>query len=299
MAEFPVDGAALDSLGTEEILRLMNEEDRRVAPAVEREIPRIARAVEIIAAALGRGGRLFYVGAGTSGRLGVVDAAECPPTFGVSPEMVQAVIAGGLQAVAGAVEAAEDDEEAGRREIAGRDVSSRDVVVGISASGSTPYTVAAVREARDRGAATIALCCVPGSPLARVAGLAICPVVGPEVLAGSTRLKAGTAQKMVLNMLSTAAMIRLGKVYRNFMIDLRPTNRKLWERACHIVSRVAGVSPEVAERGLREAGGEARVAVVMLLGGMDAAEARMRLSQGGNSVRGALEGRAARSGMKP
>ncbi len=211
-------------LPTVEVVRLMNEEDARVAEAVGRALPEVARAVDGIVARLENGGRLFYVGTGTSGRLGVLDASECPPTFGVSPELVQGVIAGGYDALHRAVEASEDDREAGGRDLDARGLTDRDAVVGIAASGRTPYTVGAVEHARALGAFTAAVACVPGSELTRAAEVAIVAVVGPEVVAGSTRLKAGTAQKLILNMLSTAAMIRLGYVTGNRMTNLLPRN---------------------------------------------------------------------------
>ena len=227
--------------------RLMNEEDQRVPAAVATVLPQIAQAVVRIAQALGRGGRLLYAGAGTSGRLAMLDAAECPPTFGTAPDQVLAVLAGGAAALTGAVEGAEDDEAAGGREIDARAVGPNDAVVGIAASGTTPFVLGAVRRARARGALTIAVACAPASALESACELAIVPLVGPEVIAGSTRLKAGTAQKLVLNMLSTLAMVQLGKVYGNLMVDLRPTNAKLRRRAVRIIATAAGVAePDAA-----------------------------------------------------
>ncbi|HLL73811.1 MAG TPA: N-acetylmuramic acid 6-phosphate etherase, partial [Pyrinomonadaceae bacterium] len=219
--------ADISSLATEEIVRLMNEEDACVPAAVGRVLPEVARAVDGIAARLREGGRLFYVGTGTSGRLGVLDASECPPTFGVPPELVQGIIAGGYDALHRATEASEDDRGAGARDLEERGVTGRDAVVGIAASGRTPYTVGAVEHARRLGAFTAAVTCAPGSPVTRAVDVAIVPVVGPEVVAGSTRLKAGTAQKLVLNMLSTATMIRLGYVTGNRMTNMLPRNEKL------------------------------------------------------------------------
>src|ERR1044071_8108718 len=237
--------AQISSLPTEEILRLMNEEDARVPEAVGRVLPEITKAVEGIVARLEQGGRLFYVGTGTSGRLGVLDASECPPTFGVSPDLVQAVIAGGYDACYRAFEASEDDEAAGPRDLRERGFSEKDVLVGIAASGRTPYTVGAARFAREIGALTIALTCVPGSAITECADIAIVPVVGPEALAGSTRMKAGTAQKLVLNMISTATMVRLGYVTGNRMTNVQPRNEKLRARSLRILA---------AETGLDESG---------------------------------------------
>ena len=268
--------------------RLMNEEDRRVPAAVEAVLPRIAEAVVRIADALRRGGRLIYVGAGTSGRLAVLDAAECPPTFGTPPDLVQAVLAGEAQAVTEAVEGAEDDEAAGARAMDARGAGPDDVVVGIAASGRTPFVIAAVRRARARGAATIAVACTPSSPLEAACQLAIVPLVGPEVIAGSTRLKAGTALKLVLNMLSTLAMVQLGKVYGNLMVDLTATNAKLRRRAVRIVAAAAGVAEPEAVEALARAGGRAPVAIVMLRARLDPEAASERLVRAGGSVRRAL-----------
>ena len=223
--------AQISSLPTEEILRLMNEEDARVADAVAQVLPEIARAVDGIVGRLDQGGRLFYIGTGTSGRLGVLDASECPPTFGVSPEMVQGIIAGGYEACYRAVEASEDDAAAGANDLEARGFTKQDALVGIAASGRTPYTVGAVEHARQLGALTIALTSVPGSLITKAAEISIVPVVGPEVIAGSTRMKAGTAQKLVLNMISTAAMIRLGYVTGNRMTNVQTRNVKLRARA--------------------------------------------------------------------
>nr|PZN39319.1 MAG: N-acetylmuramic acid 6-phosphate etherase [Bacillota bacterium] len=280
---------ALDIMSTLELVTAINNEDKQVALAVEKELPRIAQAVEIIAEALRKGGRLFYVGAGTSGRLGVLDAAECPPTFGVDPELVQGVIAGGPEALVRSVEGVEDDREAGRADLRARGLRAGDVVVAIAASGRTPYALGALEEARAVGARTIALTCNPGSEMERIAELTIAPVVGPEVIAGSTRMKAGTAQKMVLNMLSTGAMVKLGKVYGNLMVDLQPTNAKLMERARRIVMLAAGVDRETAAAALEAAGGKAKVAVVMCLAGVDAETARQALEEADGFVRRAVE----------
>jgi N-acetylmuramic acid 6-phosphate etherase len=279
----------LDLKSTREILRIINREDARVPAAVARELPRIARAVDVIARALGRGGRLIYVGAGTSGRLAMLDAAECPPTFGISPRVVQAVVAGGRQALVRSVEGAEDSAGQGARDIAARRVTRKDVVVGLAASGSTPYVLGALAYARRRGATTIGVTSNRRSALTRVAHIVIAPEVGPEVLAGSTRMKAGTAQKLVLNMLSTAAMIRAGRVYDNWMIGVALTNRKLRERGLRILREATGATVEEAARALRQAGHNLRAAFLMLETGRSAAEARPRLRWAGGNVRKALD----------
>ncbi|HLW60370.1 MAG TPA: N-acetylmuramic acid 6-phosphate etherase [bacterium] len=280
----------LDLLPVLDQARLMNAEDREVPAAVAAVVPQIAEAVGRIADALRRGGRLLYVGAGTSGRLAVLDAAECPPTFGTPPDLVQAVLAGGAGAVAQAAEGVEDDTRGGEREIDARSVGPDDIVVGIAASGGTPFVLGAVRRARARGAATIALACAPSSPLEAACHMAIVPLVGPEVIAGSTRLKAGTAQKLVLNMLSTLAMVQLGKVYGNLMVDLRPSNDKLRRRAVRIVEAAAGATPAEAEEALARAEGRVPVAIIMLAAKLDAAAAADRLARAGGSVRRAIGG---------
>lgn len=253
----------IGSLPTGDVVRLMNEEDARVAEAVGLVLADVARAVEKIVERLKNGGRLFYVGTGTSGRLGVLDAAECPPTFGVSPELVQGIIAGGYEALYRAVEASEDDRGAGARDLQASDVKAVDAVVGLTASGRTPYTVGAIEYARSLGAFTAAVACVPDSEITRVAEVSIVAVVGPEVIAGSTRLKAGTAQKMVLNMISTATMIRLGYVTGNRMTNLYARNEKLRARAVRIIQAEAEVDEPPARQALEEAGGDLRVALVM------------------------------------
>jgi N-acetylmuramic acid 6-phosphate etherase len=269
-------------------VRLMNEEDRRVPAAVETVLPQIAEAVARTAQALRRGGRLIYVGAGTSGRIAAQDAAECPPTFGTDPGQVQAVLAGGPDALRDAAEGAEDDEATGAQGMEARRVGSDDVVVGVAASGATPFVLAAVRRARARGAFTIALTCVAGSPLAAACDLSIVPLVGPEVIAGSTRLKAGTAQKLVLNMLSTLTMVQLGKVYGNLMVDLRATNDKLRHRAVRIVATATGAAEDEAAETLARAGGRVPVAIVMIAARATAQEAADRLARAGGNVRAAL-----------
>ena len=240
----------LSSLSTIEIVELMNAEDATVATAVKTVLGDVARAIDEIVERLGKGGRLFYIGTGTSGRLGVLDASECPPTFGVSPELVQGVIAGGYDACHRAVEASEDDAEAGATDLQARGFNGGDALVGIAASGRTPYTVGAILYARSVGAFAVGLTCVPGSPITQAAELSIVPVVGPEVVTGSTRLKAGTAQKMVLNMISTATMVRLGYVTGNRMSHLKAGNTKLRERAVRIVMAETGMDEEAASRAL-------------------------------------------------
>ena len=244
----------LSSQSSREIVALMNAEDATVAAAVQLVLDDVAKAVDETAARLSAGGKLYYVGTGTSGRLGVLDASECPPTFGVSPELVQAVIAGGYDACHRAVEASEDDGNAGRTDLQQRNLTDKDVVVGIAASGRTPYTVGAVEYARSIGAFTVGLTCVPDSPITRAAELSIVPVVGPEVLTGSSRLKAGTAQKMVLNMISTATMVRLGYVHGNRMSNLQARNTKLRERAVRIVMTESGVDQADATAALESSG---------------------------------------------
>src|ERR1022692_991820 len=282
--------ASIDTLSTENVLRIMNAEDRQVAEAVEREIPAIARAVDAIVAAIERGGRLFYLGAGTSGRLGVLDASECPPTFNVPPEMVQGIIAGGEAALSQATETTEDDPAIGARDLEVRGFNGGDVLVGIAASGRTPYVLGAVEMARRLGAVTVGISCTPDSELARAVEIAITPLVGPEVVAGSTRMKAGTAQKLVLNMLSTGAFVRLGYVYGNLMVNVQPKNQKLRDRARRIVAQAAGVPVERAGEWLEQAGGSVRVAIVMAKGGVTREEAERRLAAAKGRVSKALNG---------
>lgn len=276
--------AAIDRLATGEMLLLMNDEDARVAAAVRATVPQMARAVDELAARLARGGRLLLFGAGTSGRLAALDAAEWPPTFGVPPGLAQAFIAGGPAALTRAVEGAEDDADLGRADA--RAAGADDLALGISASGGAPYVLGAMAEARARGAFTAGLACREGSPLAAVVDLMIAPVVGPEVITGSSRLKAGTAQKLVLNMISTATMVRLGKVYGNLMVDVQPTNAKLRARAVRIVRDATGADEAAAARALA-AGGNPRVAIVMLRLGLDQDAAARRLADAGD-LRAAL-----------
>jgi N-acetylmuramic acid 6-phosphate etherase len=278
----------LDRMTAREIVRLMNREDGKVAAAVAREIPAIALAVEAIVDGIRNGGRLIYVGAGSSGRMGVLDAAECPPTFGTSPKIVQALIAGGRRAMTRAVEGAEDSAKNGERDLRSKGLTRNDVVVGIAASGTTPYVMGALRYAKSRGATTVAVTSNRKMPVARVAKIAIAPETGAEVLTGSTRLKAGTAQKMVLNMLSTAAMVRLGRAYENLMIDLAVTNEKLRGRRLKILAGESGKSVSEAEQALRLAGHDMRVALVMLKRGLNAAVAKKLIGEAGGDLRVAL-----------
>jgi N-acetylmuramic acid 6-phosphate etherase len=253
--------AHIDALSTEEILRVINAEDRKVAEAVGLEIASIARAVDAIAASFHSGGRLFYIGAGTSGRLGVLDASECPPTFGVASDLVQGIIAGGEPALSRATETTEDDPAIGARDLTARGFTAKDILTGIAASGRTPYVLGAITEAKRLGATTIGVSCTPNSELARSVDIAITPLVGPEVIAGSTRMKAGTAQKLVLNMLTTGAFVRMGYVYGNLMVNVQPKNSKLRDRAARIIAQAAGVSYERAGELLIEAGDNVPAAI--------------------------------------
>jgi N-acetylmuramic acid 6-phosphate etherase len=278
----------LDHMSSKEIVLLMSREDHKVAPAVAREIPTIARAVDGIVARMQNGGRLLYVGAGTSGRLGVLDASECPPTFGVSPELVRALIAGGGRAITHPVEGAEDSQANARRELNQMGLKKTDSLVGLAASGTTPYVLAAIAYAKRRGALTIAVTANRKSPLAKTAHIAIRPDVGPEVLTGSTRLKAGTAQKMVLNMLSTATMVRLGHAYENLMIDLTKTNRKLRDRAKRILMEATGKNVSEAEHALRQSKHNLRVALIILKRRISAGRALKELEAADGDLRRAL-----------
>ena len=280
--------AGIDSLPTLEVVRIINQADHEVAPAVAAEIPRIAEAVDRIVRAVQPGGRLFYIGAGTSGRLGVLDAAECPPTFNVSPDLVQGIIAGGKAALARATEATEDDPVAGKRDLLERGFSGRDVLVGIAASGRTPYVLGAVAAARELGATTIGISCTPDSELARAVDIPITPLPGPEVIAGSTRMRAGTAAKLVLNTISTAVMIRLGHVYGNLMVNVQPKNSKLEDRARRIIAEAAGVDYERAGELLSESGRNVKTAIVMAKLAVGPSEARARLERAGGRISEAL-----------
>ncbi|EGR2024326.1 N-acetylmuramic acid 6-phosphate etherase [Vibrio cholerae] len=279
----------IDLLSSQEIVERLNQQDKQVPLAVEAVLPQIAQAVDKITAAFKQGGRLIYLGAGTSGRLGVLDASECPPTFGVSDQMVIGLIAGGKEAMFTAEEGAEDNATLGAHDLQQIDFSSKDVLVGIAASGRTPYVIGALEYANDLGATTIALSCNPDSPIAEIAQIAISPVVGPEALTGSTRLKSGTAQKLVLNMLTTASMIRLGKSYQNLMVDVRATNRKLIARAVRIVMQATDCQREEAEALLKESHNNAKLAILMHLTGMNYEQATAKLSQSDGFLRRAME----------
>ena len=280
--------AGIDAMDALAIARTMNAEDATVAGAVGHELPQIARAIEGITARLRGGGRLLCFGAGTSGRLGVLDASECPPTFGTPPELVVGVIAGGPDALTRAIEGAEDDPDAGRADAIRHTVAARDAVVGITASGRTPYVLGAIAYANERGALTIGLTCNAATPLHAACAVTIAPVVGPEVIAGSTRLKAGTAQKMVLNMLSTGAMIRLGKTYGNLMVDVQPTNAKLRQRAVTMIAETTGLPEPAAATLLHDADNEVKTAIVAARAGISPAAARHRLAAANGHIRAAL-----------
>jgi N-acetylmuramic acid 6-phosphate etherase len=281
--------AQLDTKSSFQIARIINTEDAKVAAAVKRALPQIAHAIDLISDALRQNGRLIYVGAGTSGRIAALDAAECPPTFNTDPHMVQFVIAGGPKALGAAIEANEDSRELGRREVAKKKPGPKDVVVGIAASGRTPFTVAAVEHARRHGAKTIAITCNRNSPLEKGADLAIITEVGPEIVAGSSRMKAGTAQKLVLNMLSTGAMTRLGYVYGNLMVNVHLKNKKLVERGISILEQAVGVSRARAQQALKSAGNSVPTALVMLKAGVDRARANRTLNSVKGHVRRAIE----------
>jgi N-acetylmuramic acid 6-phosphate etherase len=281
--------AAIDTLPTDRMLEVINREDQKVAEAVAREIPAIARAVDASVDAMERGGRLFYIGAGTSGRLGVLDASECPPTFSVPPDLVQGIIAGGEPALSRATETTEDDPAIGARDLAARGFTARDVLVGIATSGRTPYVLGAVAEARRLGAPTIGISCTPQSKLSRSVDIAIEPLPGPEIVAGSTRMKAGTATKLVLNMLTTGAFIRRGYVFGNLMVNVQPKNSKLRDRARRIVAKAAGVSEERAGELLAVSGDSVRIAIVMQRAGVERATAERLLEAAGGRVATALE----------
>jgi N-acetylmuramic acid 6-phosphate etherase len=278
----------IDARSISGILRIINQEDGRVAGAVRREIPHIARAVDLVVEALRQGGRLIYVGAGTSGRLGILDATECPPTYGTDPSAIQGMIAGGKRAVFRSIEGAEDRGQEGRRAIEKKRVTGNDVVCGIAASRRTPFVVAAIQRARELGAKTIYVTTNPRAGFHLDVDVAICPVVGPEVIMGSTRMKSGTAQKLVLNMITTTAMIQLGKVYENMMVDLQIKSRKLEERAKRVVMIVTGVNYERAEKALRAANSHVKAAIVMVKAKVSASEARRRLNRADGFVRAAI-----------
>jgi len=284
-----VSSTDLDTRSALEIARIINGEDQTVARAVELALPQIAQAIDVVAEAILRGGRLIYVGAGTSGRIAALDASECPPTFNTDPKTVQYVIAGGDKALTRATEVSEDSREAGRRDLAKRKPGKKDVVVGLAASGRTPYTIAAVEYARKRGAKTVAVVAVPGSELGRAAEIEIVADTGPEVVSGSTRMKAGTAQKMVLNMLTTGAMARLGQVYGNLMVNVHTKNEKLVERGLGILEKAANIDRANAVRALKAAGDSVAVALVMLQTNLTRRQAEKKLSSAKGNVRKAIE----------
>ncbi|MGY5958616.1 N-acetylmuramic acid 6-phosphate etherase [Kosakonia sp. BK9b] len=286
--------ADIDMLSTEEMLRVINTEDQKVALAVEKTIPAITQAVDAIVSAFRRGGRLIYSGAGTSGRLGILDASECPPTYGTPREQVVGLIAGGHRAILQAVENAEDNRAQGVDDLKALNFSENDVLVGIAASGRTPYVIAALEYANSLGATTVALTCNEGSEMAQVAKIAIVPVVGPEVVTGSSRMKAGTAQKLVLNMLTTGAMIRSGKVYGNLMVDVEATNQKLVQRQINIVMQATDCDKQTAAQALEACKGHCKTAIVMVLGQLSATQAAQLLQDNGGFIRQALNN----AGMK-
>ncbi|WP_446470340.1 N-acetylmuramic acid 6-phosphate etherase [Xenorhabdus stockiae] len=278
----------IDELSTLDMLRVINDEDKKVALAVEQALPQIALVVDKVAEAFRRGGRLVYCGAGTSGRLGILDASECPPTYGTRPEQVVGLIAGGHKAILKAVENAEDNRQLGTDDLKELHFSKKDVLVGIAASGRTPYVLGAMEYAVSIGATVACISCNPDSPMTRLADIAITPVVGPEVVTGSSRMKAGTAQKLVLNMITTGAMIRTGKVYSNLMVDVEATNAKLIERQKNIVMAATECNREVAEQALSACNGHCKTAIVMILSGISAEEARMLLTKHQGFIRPAI-----------
>jgi N-acetylmuramic acid 6-phosphate etherase len=279
----------IDSLSTHEMIRLINREDHRVAEAVSLVTEEIAKAVDVIADRLSKGGRLIYCGAGTSGRLGILDAVECPPTYSTEPEMVQGLIAGGYPAIFKAVEGAEDSKELGVEDMKGIRFAAGDVLVGVAASGRTPYVLGCMEYAKELGAVTVAVTCCPGSVLDSYADIGIAPAPGPEVVTGSTRMKSGTAQKMVLNMLSTGAMIKLGKIYGNLMVDVKPSNEKLVRRCVTIVCAATECDEDTATAALEQCEYRPKIAIVMVLMGVGAEEAKALLSQAGGRIAKVLE----------
>ena len=279
----------VDSLSALEIVQLMNEEDKQVPLAIEKCLPQIAQAVECIVAAFQQGGRLVYIGAGTSGRLGVLDASECPPTFGVSPEMVKGIIAGGERALRHPIEGAEDSKTHAVVDLQTIQFSSKDVLVGIAASGRTPYVIGALEYAKSLGSVTVSIASNPNSAMANIVDIAIDTVVGPEVLTGSSRLKSGTAQKLVLNMLTTASMILMGKCYQNLMVDVQASNEKLKARAIHIVMQATDCDKALAEETLKQADQNAKLAIMMILSGLDRAQAEALLEKHQGKLQFALK----------
>lgn len=279
---------AIDAVSTLEMVRIINAEDARVAAAVGAIAPAIAQAIDLITAHLQQGGRLFYIGSGTSGRLGILDAVECPPTYSTEPDLVQGLIAGGYEAIFRAREGAEDLPQNGEADLKAHDIAPTDVVVGLSASGRTPYVLGALAYAQSVGAATIAIDCSPQAAIAQYAQIDLCALVGPEVITGSTRMKAGTAQKMILNMLSTGTMVKLGKVYGNLMVDVKASNKKLEERARRIVMTATGCSRDTAMQALQQCQGQAKTAIVMIQRGLAASDAAAALQHADGYLRLAL-----------
>ncbi|WP_217541460.1 N-acetylmuramic acid 6-phosphate etherase [Vibrio metschnikovii] len=280
--------AAIDTLSTFEMLQIINQEDKKVALAVEKTLPQVAQAVDVITFALQSGGRLFYMGAGTSGRLGILDASECPPTYGTSPDLVIGLIAGGHQAILKAVENAEDNAELGEQDLQRFHFGKQDALVGIAASGRTPYVLGGMAYAKSVGATVISLACNPNCLMEQAADIAITPVVGPEIVTGSSRMKAGTAQKLILNMLTTGAMIRSGKVFGNLMVDVEATNAKLIQRQTHIVREATGCSTDQAEQALAACQRHCKTAILMILADLNAEQAAERLAKHHGFIRAAL-----------
>jgi N-acetylmuramic acid 6-phosphate etherase len=279
----------IDQCSTEEMLALINDQDLKVPLAVRKEIPNIARAVDMIYESIKNGGRMFYIGAGTSGRLGVLDASECPPTFGTDPELIQGIIAGGDMALRIAIEGGEDNVKAGEKVIEEYSITNKDVIVGITASGSAPYVLAALKAAKAKGTVTIGVTNNKNSKLAKVSDVCIAPVVGPEVIIGSTRMKSGTAQKLVLNMLTTSVMIKLGKTYGNLMVDLKATNIKLNDRARRIICHATGVDYETAGSYLEQVNGDTKLAIIMIITRLDAVQGRDLLKKYNGRLKDAIE----------
>lgn len=288
--------AHIDSCTTLEMVTIMQQEDSKIASAIEKILPEIARAIDATSQRLENGGRLFYLGAGTSGRLGILDASECPPTYGTDPELVQGLIAGGIPAIFRAQEGAEDNPGLAVHDLKEHGFSAKDVLVGIAASGRTPYVIGGLKYARELGALTIALACSEHAEIAALADIALTPVTGPEVVTGSTRMKAGTAQKLVLNMLSTGTMIKLGKVYGNLMVDVKASNKKLEERAIRIVMEGSGCERTEAEKALKWADGHAKLAILMVVAGVSASEGKALLERTSGHLAAAI--RLAAGGMK-
>lgn len=279
----------IDKVSTLDMVKIINNEDKRVALAVEKELVKIAEAIDGIVSGMQKGGRLIYIGAGTSGRLGILDASECPPTYGVSEELVQGIIAGGTEAIFRAKEGAEDSKELAIEDLKSKNITENDTIVGLAASGRTPYVIGGLEYANKIGALTVSITCNANSEVAKVSKVSIAPVVGAEVVTGSTRMKAGTAQKLVLNMLSTGTMIKLGKVYGNLMVDVRATNKKLVERAKKIVCEATGVDREVAEKVLKETNYDVKLSILMILTGLDINEAKEKLTQNKGYIAKAME----------